>query len=111
MNRIAKWTTNSTLTSVCTLQDAAWRPAIRARVEPATVCQSCYVRLQEQVDLLEAALHMDLKEATRLIYEAVWSEPSDPSKTYHNAARAILGELRKRAGISAVLGPHQPLAH
>src|SRR6266436_8842565 len=71
--------------------------------EPATVCQGCYLRLQERVDLLEAALHMDLKEATRVIYEAVWSDPSDPSKTYHNAARAVLGELRKRAGISAVL--------
>jgi hypothetical protein len=80
-------------------------------VEPATVCQGCYARLQEKVDLLEAALHIDLKDATQLIYDAVWSEPSDPSKTYHNAARAILGELRKRAGISVVLGPLKPLAH
>ena len=32
--------------------------------EPATVCQHCYVRLRERVDLLEAALHMDLVEAT-----------------------------------------------
>jgi hypothetical protein len=54
---------------------------------------------------------MDLKEATRVIYEAVWSDPSDPSKTYHNAARALLAALRKRAGISTVLGSHQPLAH
>ena len=54
---------------------------------------------------------MDLKEATRVIYEAVWSEPADPSKTYHNAAQALLSALRKRAGISTVLGPHQPLAH
>jgi hypothetical protein len=68
--------------------------------EPATVCQHCYVRLQERVDLLEAALHMDLVEATRVVYEAVWADPSDPSKTYQNAARAILAELRKRAGIS-----------
>jgi hypothetical protein len=79
--------------------------------EPATVCQHCYVRLQERVDLLEASLHMDLVEATRVVYEAVWADPSDPSKTYQNAARAILAELRKRAGISAVLGTHQPLTH
>jgi hypothetical protein len=79
--------------------------------EPAAVCQGCYVRLQERVDQLEASLHMDLVEATRVVYEAVWSDPSDPSKTYVNAARAILAELRKRAGISAVLGPFQPLAH
>jgi hypothetical protein len=80
-------------------------------LEPAAVCQSCYVRLQERVDLLEAALHIDLKEATQLVYDAVWSDPSDPSKTYHNAAQAILTEIRNRAGISAVLGPLQPLAH
>ena len=79
--------------------------------EPATVCQHCYVRLQQRVDLLEAALHMDLVEATRVVYEAVWADPSDPGKTYQNAARAILAELRKRAGISAVLGTHQPLTH
>ena len=54
---------------------------------------------------------MDLIEATRVVYEAVWADPSDPSKTYQNAARAILAEMRKRAGISAVLGPFQPLAH
>jgi hypothetical protein len=54
---------------------------------------------------------MDLIEATRVVYEAVWSDPSDPSKTYQNAAGAILTELRKRAGISVVLGPFQPLTH
>ena len=80
-------------------------------LEPAAVCQSCYSRLQERIDLLEAALHMDLMEATRVVYEAVWADPSDPNKTYQNAARAILAEMRKRAGISAVLGPFQPLAH
>ena len=79
--------------------------------EPAAVCQHCYVRLQERVDLLEAALHMDLVEATRVVYEAVWADPSDPGKTYQNAARAILAELRKRGGISAVLGSLQPLTH
>jgi hypothetical protein len=79
--------------------------------EPATVCKSCYARLQERIDQLEASLHMDLVEATRVVYEAVWADPSDPGKTYQNAAGAVLSELRKRAGISAVLGPHQPLAH
>jgi hypothetical protein len=79
--------------------------------EPAEVCENCYMRLQQRVDLLEASLHMDLIEATRVVYEAVWSDPSDPSKTYQNAASAILTELRKRAGISSVLGPLQPLAH
>jgi RNA polymerase subunit RPABC4/transcription elongation factor Spt4 len=79
--------------------------------EPAEVCQECYMRLQQRVDLLEASLHMDLIEATRVVYEAVWSDPSDPSKTYQNAAGAILTELRKRAGISVVLGPLQPLTH
>ena len=76
--------------------------------EPAAVCQGCYDHLQERVDVLEAALHIDLKEAAQLIYDAVWSDPSDPTKTYQNAAQAILGELRKRAGVSAVIGPMQP---
>ncbi len=79
--------------------------------EAAAVCQNCYVRLQERVDLLEASLHIDLIDATRVVYEAVWADPSDPSKTYQNAARAVLTELRRRAGISAVLGTYQPLAH
>jgi hypothetical protein len=79
--------------------------------EPAEVCQECYMRLQQRVDQLEAALHMDLIEATRVVYEAVWSDPSDPSKTYHNAAVAMLTEMRKRAGIAVVLGPFQPLPH
>jgi hypothetical protein len=56
-------------------------------------------------------LHMDAKEATQLVYNAVWSDPSDPSKTYQNAAQTLLSELRRRAGISAVLGSLQPLAH
>jgi hypothetical protein len=79
--------------------------------EPAAVCQPCHNRLQERTDLMEAALHIDLKEAAQLIYDAVWSDPSDPSKTYLNAARAILTELRKRAGIGAVLGPLKPRPH
>ena len=64
-----------------------------------------------QLELLEAARHIDLKQATQLIYDAVWSDPSDPSKTYQNAAQAVMGELRRRAGISAVMGPLQTLAH
>jgi hypothetical protein len=77
--------------------------------EPAAVCRSCYARLQERLDQLEAALHIDLKDATQVVYDAVWSDPADPSKTYQNAAQAVLAELRRRAGISAVLGPRQPL--
>ncbi len=79
--------------------------------EPAAVCQPCHDRIQERADLLEAALHIDLKEAAQVIYDAVWSDPSDPSKTYLNAAQAILTELRKRAGIGAVLGPLKPRPH
>lgn len=79
--------------------------------EAASVCQGCYDHLQERVDLLEAALHIDVKEAAQLVYEAVWADPSDPTKTYQNAAQALLHELHKRAGISAVLGPHQPRLH
>jgi hypothetical protein len=79
--------------------------------EPASVCQGCYAHLQERVDVQEAALHMDLKEAAQVIYDAVWSDPSDPNKTYQNAAQALLTELRKRAGISVVLGSLKPLSH
>lgn len=77
----------------------------------ADVCTSCYERMQERSDVCEAALHIDLKEAAQIIYDAVWADPSDPGKTYQNAASALLTELRKRAGITAVLGPFQPLAH
>ena len=52
---------------------------------------------------MEAALHIDLKEAAQIVYEAVWSNPSDPSKTYQNAAQALLTELRERSGINMVL--------
>jgi hypothetical protein len=79
--------------------------------EEASVCKSCYDRLQERVDVLEAALHMDLKEAAQIVYNAVWADTSDSNKTYQNAAQALLTELRKRAGISAVMGPLQPLPH
>lgn len=78
-------------------------------VEAATVCHACYDQLQERVDVLEAVLHMDVKEAAEIIYDAVWSDPSDPSKTYQNAAQAMLNELKKRSGITQVFGPLQPL--
>jgi hypothetical protein len=80
-------------------------------VEAAEVCTNCYERVQERLDVCEAALQIDLKEAAQIVYDAVWSDPSDPNKTYQNAAGALLTELRKRAGISAVLGPFQPLEH
>jgi hypothetical protein len=81
--------------------------------EPATaeICQACYERLLERVDIFEAALHLDLKDAAQIIYDAVWADPSDPSKTYQNAASALLTELRKRAGMTTLLGPFQPLSH
>ncbi len=79
--------------------------------EPATICKPCYDRLQERVDVCEAALHIDLKEAAQIVYDAVWADPSDPSKTYTNAANALLCELRKRSGVSSLLGPFQPLGN
>ena len=68
--------------------------------EPAAICRPCYDHLQERVDLMEAALHMDLKEAAQIVYDAVWSDPSDPRKTYQNAAQALLSELCERSGIT-----------
>ena len=81
--------------------------------EPANaeICKPCYERLQEQLDVCEGALHMDLKEAAQIIYDDVWADPSDPGKTYQNAANALLSELRKRAGIATLLGPFQSLTH
>jgi len=77
----------------------------------AEICQACYERLQERLDVFEAAFHVELKEAAQIIYDAVWADPSDPNKTYQNAAAALLTELRKRAGITAVHSPFQPLSH
>jgi hypothetical protein len=77
----------------------------------ADVCGSCYERIQERLDVCEAALHIDVKEAAQIVYDAVWADPSDPGKTYQNAATALLTELRKRAGITTLLGPFQPLTH
>lgn len=76
--------------------------------EAATICKPCFNQLQERVDVFEAALHMDLKEAAQIVYDAVWADPSEPSKTYANAASALLNELRRRAGVSSLLGPFQP---
>jgi len=90
-------------TAMCTLAERHAQDA-----EAASICKQCYDRLQERVDVLEAALHMDLKEAAQIIYDAVWADPSDPSKTYTNAASALLSELRKRSGVSTLLGPFQP---
>jgi hypothetical protein len=79
--------------------------------EPAAVCHSCYGEARQQADRLEAALHMDAKEAAKIVYEAVWADTSDPNTTYLNAATALLSELRNRAGIGLLLGANQPLAH
>jgi len=79
--------------------------------EAASICKPCYDRMQERLDVCEAALHMDLKEAAQIIYDAVWADPSDPNKTYTNAASALLSELRKRSGISSLLGPFHPLGN
>jgi hypothetical protein len=75
---------------------------------PATICQECFDHLQERVDVLQAAMHMDAKEASQVIYDAVWADPSDPNKTYLNAAQAILNELKRRSGVAQVFGPLQP---
>ena len=79
--------------------------------EPAAVCHTCYGDLKQLADRMEAALHMDTKEAAKIVYEAVWADTSDPNKTYQNAAAALLSELRKRAGIGLLLGANQSLAH
>lgn len=74
----------------------------------ASICQTCYEHLEERVDVLEAALHMDLKEAAQIVYDAVWADPSDSNKTYENAASALLNELRKRSGVPQTFALLQP---
>ncbi len=91
---------------VCSLEEHHTQSA-----EAASICKPCYDRLQERTDVYEAALHIDLKEAAQIIYDAVWADPSDPSKTYTNAASALLGELRRRSGVSSLLSPFQPLGN
>jgi len=80
-------------------------------VEPAAICHTCYGELRQQADRLEAALHIDTKEAAKIVYDAVWADTSDPNKTYLNAAAALLSELRKRAGVSLLLSANQPLTY
>lgn len=79
--------------------------------EPAAVCHTCYGEARQLSDRLEAALHIDVKEAAQIVYNAVWADTSDPSKTYLNAAAALLTELRNRAGIATIMGPNQVLSH
>ena len=79
--------------------------------EPASVCKGCYESVQQRADQMEAALHIDLKEAAQIVHDAVWADPSNPSKTYQNAAQALLTELRRRAGIDMVLTTLQPYTH
>jgi hypothetical protein len=79
--------------------------------DSATVCRVCYDRLQTRLDLFESALEMDIKEAAQTIYDAVWADTSDSSRTYMNAAKALLGKLRKRAGLTTGNGRIQPLSH
>lgn len=79
--------------------------------EPAAVCHTCYSEARQLADRLEAALHMDTKEAAKIVYEAVWADTSDPNRTYYNAAAALIAEMRRRAGIGLLLGANQPLAH
>ena len=79
--------------------------------EPAAVCHSCYSEARQKADRMEAALHMDAKDAAKIVYAAVWADTSDPHATYLNAAKALLSELQNRAGIGLLLGPNQSLAH
>src|SRR2546422_4086564 len=67
--------------------------------ESASVCLSSYDQLREQLARTEAALLIDLREAAQVIYEAVWADPSpmEASRTYQNAAQALLNQLRHRA--------------
>src|SRR5438128_3767715 len=71
------------------------------RSEYASICLSCYDRLREKLARTEAALLIDLREDAQIVYEAVWADPSptEPSRTYHSAAQALLNELWQRAGI------------
>ena len=79
--------------------------------ESATVCKTCFDEAQSRADVVEAALHMDLQEAAQVIYDAVWADTSDTNKTYLNAAYALLSELRRRAGVTMILGTSQTLPH
>ena len=82
-----------------------------AEAADAEICVACYERLEERLEIFEGALQIDLKEAAQIVYDAVWADPSDPGKTYENAASALLGELRKRAGMNSTVTPFQPLSN
>lgn len=97
---------NTSATSRCSLEQNHPETS-----ESAAVCRPCYERVQEKADRLEAALHIDLKEAAQIVYEAVWADSSDPGKTYANAAQALLNELRKRAGVNIALTTLHPYAN
>jgi hypothetical protein len=77
----------------------------------AEICRACYEHAQQCADHMEAVLHMDLKEAAKIVYDAVWADTSDPDRTYLNAAHALLNELRNRAGISATQGAPNKYSH
>lgn len=82
-------------------QPSAFSPCTREEhhqrgFAPATVCQECYERVQEHV--LESALNMDVKRLARIIYEAIWVDPCEPSKACQNVAHALVSELRKPPG-------------
>ena len=88
-------------TSLCILDENS-----TTQSEYASICLSCYDRLREKLARTEAALLIDLREAAQIVYQAVWADPSptDPSRTYHSAAQALLNELCQRAGIVPLPG-------
>jgi len=55
--------------------------------------------------------NLKILKAAQIVYDAVWADTSDTTKTYQNAAHALLVEIRKRAGVGLMLGPLQPLTH
>jgi len=100
---------NAGASSLCILDENHNTPH-----ESASVSLSCYDQLREKLAHTEAALAhaeaallMDLREAAQVIYEAVWADPSpaEPSRTYENAAQALLNELRHRSRMVRLLGP------
>jgi hypothetical protein len=86
---------NAGVTSLCILDENH-----NAQSEYASICLSCYERLREKLARTEAALFIDLGEAAQIVYRAVWADPSpsEPSRAYQSAARALLNELCHRAG-------------
>jgi len=82
-------------TSLCILDENHDTP------KTPSICLNCYKQLREKLNRAETALLIDLGEATRIVYQAVWADPSpaDPSRTYQNAAQALLNELCRLAGI------------